>query len=273
MFRETPKSYKDSGKILLTFGKSLSNWKSALQTKTVVQKGEQNHINKDASYGFELLPDKVKTLQSISRDVGRELCTIWHSAENKDISYTCFTNIKCQKPVRTWGRIHCEKNSNSQSTIYLKGCTASFEQKDSSVERIENQTELNLSKIPNYSLYPGQILAIEATNPTGNTLVVSQIFDGHLLKRTQKNPLKQTLRLAVASGPFSTLDNLHCDPLWDLVEKVVEDEPNVLILGGPFIESSHPQLKQYKTMTFQEHFAAIITKLMDKLEGYSHLHK
>ena len=43
-------------------------------------------------------------------------------------------------------------------------------------------------------------------------------------------------------GPFTTADNLSYQPLEDLLRIALKSKPDVLILVGPFVDISHPQL-------------------------------
>jgi len=46
----------------------------------------------------------------------------------------------------------------------------------------------------------------------------------------------------IAAGPFTTTDSLNYEPLEDLLGRVLKEKPDVCILVGPFVDSSHPIL-------------------------------
>ncbi len=46
----------------------------------------------------------------------------------------------------------------------------------------------------------------------------------------------------VAAGPFTTIDDLTYQPLFDLLSDVQSLHPDVLILIGPFLDVDHPHL-------------------------------
>lgn len=50
---------------------------------------------------------------------------------------------------------------------------------------------LKLSSVPSYALFPGQIVAVEGTNPTGGSLVAQRIFTDAPLPMPSE-PLKLT---------------------------------------------------------------------------------
>lgn len=69
-------------------------------------------------------------------------------------------------------------------------------------------------------------------NPEGNIFVAEKICPFQLPKQPEINflPNVDTVSAIVASGPFTTSDNLDYQPLIDLIEYTVEHEPDVLIL-------------------------------------------
>lgn len=48
--------------------------------------------------------------------------------------------------------------------------------------------------------------------------------------------------MSVAAGPFTTSDSLLYEPLADLMRTVQNDNPDLLILLGPFVDSKHEQI-------------------------------
>ena len=67
------------------------------------------------------------------------------------------------------GRICCDSNGKMNSkSVLLEGS------RDTSSGKT---IPLDLSQLSSYSLFPGQIVAAEGINSTGNVFVVSQIFE------------------------------------------------------------------------------------------------
>ncbi|KAI8919635.1 DNA polymerase alpha/epsilon subunit B-domain-containing protein [Entophlyctis helioformis] len=78
-------------------------------------------------------------------------------------------------------------------------------------------------------LFPGQIVGLVATNPSGRLLNVSSILYPPLPPRP--------VGIVVASGPYTLDDSLQYEPLESLVTDVIErDPPDVVILLGPFAD-------------------------------------
>lgn len=117
---------------------------------------------------------------------------------------------------------------------------------------------LNLSSVPNYSLFPGQIVMLEGVNPDGKCLHVKQFLQPqNSLMKIPKLPeaygqydqfVDGVLSVMIAAGPF-TLDTtvpakeLDYSPLDSLLASVVTKRPEVLILCGPFIDSENSAVR------------------------------
>jgi len=57
---------------------------------------------------------------------------------------------------------------------------------------------------------------------------------------------------------------MHYQPLWDLMERVASDEPQVLILIGPFLEYTHPEIQDNLIKdTHQELLEKILIRIME----------
>ena len=143
------------------------------------------------------------------------------------------------------GRVQCDSEGrlNSNSVI-LHGSLDS-----SSGASIP----VDLSQVANFSLFPGQVVALDCNNPTGTRLVASKVYDG-VVRSTAECQLQDnvTISVMVASGPFTTSDStslgnfilvLHIhlifvfqEPLEDVLKVVEEVKPNAAILIGPFVD-------------------------------------
>ena len=141
------------------------------------------------------------------------------------------------------GRICCDSNGklNSQSVI-LQGS-----QKFSS----GHQINLGLSELRQFGLFPGQIVAVEGVNSTGQKLVVNKFCIGVQLpfhspvenaEHASEEIKSEPFLMSVAAGPFTTSDSLLYEPLADLMQKVQNDKPDLLILLGPFVDTKHDQI-------------------------------
>lgn len=60
---------------------------------------------------------------------------------------------------------------------------------------------------------------------------------------TQDDAADDPVRVLVASGPFTPIENTLFLPFNDLLEVVRNDRPHVVILTGPFIDVEHSTFK------------------------------
>jgi len=162
-------------------------------------------------------------------------------------------NVPKQHKVLCMGRICNEAHEGrlNRASIRLEDTKA---QTNGSRIALDLQG-INSSK-QSYSLFPGQIVAVEGVNSSGRTMQASRLMDGaapptelmgaeelldyhHGAKGQDGNPLS----IVSMCGPFTTKDNLDYDPLLDAVVRMMEDKPDVVILCGPFVDVRHPLIK------------------------------
>lgn len=73
----------------------------------------------------------------------------------------------------------------------------------------------------------------------------------------------------MACGPFTPTDSLAYQPLLDLMEVVVREEPHLLLLTGPLLDAEHPAVKNEPLAeTFQDVFDRLLDQIMTPLHGY-----
>lgn len=108
---------------------------------------------------------------------------------------------------------------------------------------IGQRIPLDLSKLQEYSLFPGQIVGFKGRNPTGRTFVVHEILPlpelgapVSSLPELKAFP-EQGMKVFIAAGPFSNHHTLNFQKLEALVERInTEIQPQVAILFGPFLD-------------------------------------
>ncbi|XP_039909586.1 DNA polymerase alpha subunit B, partial [Hirundo rustica] len=152
------------------------------------------------------------------------------------------TSLPAQEPVTVLGHIACDGNGKlNASSVLLVG------------DREHSggaQVPLDLSELPEYSLFPGQVVALEGTNSTGRRLVVSRLYEGVPLPfHTPTEPMAEQRMVLVACGPFTPSDSVAFEPLSDLLEVVARDRPDVCILFGPFLDAKHEQVESCQLLS------------------------
>ncbi|KAJ3330232.1 DNA-directed DNA polymerase alpha subunit pol12 [Blyttiomyces sp. JEL0837] len=108
-----------------------------------------------------------------------------------------------------------------------------------------------------FALFPGQVVGIEGTNPTGHLVFVTRVIMPPELPRVVTPPsllvdfypeTKETVdedgnmrpwNMVVAAGPFTMDDNVEYEPLDAFIEVVRKEKPEVVILIGPFVDETH----------------------------------
>jgi len=122
---------------------------------------------------------------------------------------------------------------------------------------------VDLSQVPSYSLFPGQIVAMEATNPNGSRLVAHKIHPGKVcgpVEETSELLKGTTVSILAACGPFSTSDSTSLEPLDDLLKVVKEEKPSVTILIGPFLDIRNPLVAE-SNVTFEAQWVQVLEKI------------
>uniref|UniRef100_A0A915EXH0 DNA polymerase alpha subunit B n=1 Tax=Echinococcus canadensis TaxID=519352 RepID=A0A915EXH0_9CEST len=108
-----------------------------------------------------------------------------------------------------------------------------------------------------YSLYIGQPVVFRATNVNGRSLTAFEFYQPKILPLFDvEGETCSGLHLAVACGPFTTNTSHDISPLLALLKSIKEHQPHVLILLGPFVDSSHPLIGDYCDSTFDELYQA-----------------
>lgn len=120
---------------------------------------------------------------------------------------------------------------------------------------------LNVSKLPGYQIFPGQIVALKGINSSGSEFIVQEILEVPLLPNAASAPAtieahRERLRggpdamesddepaplnVLFGSGPYTTDDNLDFEPLHALCSQAADTCVDALVLCGPFIDIDHP---------------------------------
>ena len=119
---------------------------------------------------------------------------------------------------------------------------------------------LKLDSIQSYEVFPGKIVALRGVNASGEYFSVKEIISVPLLPPaaslpntldelnarlgvdTDESGDNTPLNIMVASGPYTTDDNLAFEPLQTICDKASSSYTDALILTGPFLDLEHPLL-------------------------------
>ncbi|CAH2354436.1 DNA polymerase alpha subunit B [[Candida] railenensis] len=155
--------------------------------------------------------------------------------------------------------IHCCGRVVPDSPIYdsnhILNATALFLE-TSRFGGIGQRVPLDLSNIDAYSLFPGQIVCLKGTNPTGRSFIVEEIVDIPELgaavssKQELNSYLELTepskgLKVMYVAGPFSNSHKLDYKKFDKLVDRInTEVKPHVVVLFGPFVDITNDSVSR-----------------------------
>ncbi|TYJ98951.1 DNA polymerase alpha subunit B [Cucumis melo var. makuwa] len=175
--------------------------------------------------------------------------------------------VASQRSMFAVGMIYCDGEGHlNDKSILLQSSIA-----HSGGQRVR----LELQNLSQFSIFPGQVVGIEGHNPSGHCLIASKFVDSFPLSATidpilppakkialnhDVQPINQSstpseLSMIIASGPYTTTDNLLFEPLTELLAYAKRKVPQLLILLGPFVDSEHSDIKRGTVeMSFEEIF-------------------
>ncbi|XP_071788610.1 DNA polymerase alpha subunit B-like [Asterias amurensis] len=231
-----------------------TTWKGTnAATCSVEYYDPEGTLKQNYKYMFQKFTDKASILNEMIESMGQQI------QDKYNIESFSHLALPIQEPVTVVGRVCCDTSSgrlNSQSVI-LEGSVETSAGK---------QVMLNLSEIKEYSLFPGQIIAMDGINSKGIKLVASKIYESVPLPlcESEDNSLLDygSLHVMVAGGPYTTADTLSYEPMSDLVRVLLQDTPDVCILFGPFVDANHAEIKDY-AQDPEDLFKKQMTKLVE----------
>lgn len=200
------------------------------------------------------LSDKVTYLENRINDFAERIATAEKLPNGMDDIHP--VSRASQEQVLCVGRICCDSEGklNDQS-VMLEGSM-----KLSNGARVK----LELSKLSAFSFFPGQCVAVRGRNPSGHCLVAEEVIANAPKPMTTTSALEirgtdsasQTFHMMVATGPYTTTEDMSFDPLDALLKEAEERKPDLLLLVGPFVDAMDPQLANGDLgMTFDALFA------------------
>mmetsp|Transcript_8707 Transcript_8707/g.20850 ORF Transcript_8707/g.20850 Transcript_8707/m.20850 type:complete len:644 (-) Transcript_8707:254-2185(-) len=221
------------------------------QALCTVTSGDDNLLE-PYRHMFTTLEDRASALEAKLNDLGEKIIE-QHGIGSGDngIAPLVEVNVPGHDKGCYVGRICNEAHQGkmNQTSVVIEGSSSSCGGARITVDL----RTLKSKKIP-YSLFPGQIVAIEGMNPTGRSIVAHRICEGaaHGCNKSTIKDLRHyhyekqdgsEAKVLTACGPFSTSDNLEYQPFVDLMHVIMEQSPDVVILTGPFVDMRHDAIK------------------------------
>ncbi|XP_077388690.1 DNA polymerase alpha subunit B [Festucalex cinctus] len=244
------------GEVVVSFGAVQgTRWSGRKASGAGVQlellEGPDDSLRCSYKYMFQRLRDIRNVLAEKIEELGEGLRSHFNIEEFSPVS------LPAQDCVSVLGQVCCDSNGklNAQSVLLEAG-----------PEQGGQQVRVDLSELQEYSLFPGQVVAMEGMNTTGGKLVVSKLYEGIPLPfytpEGKMEPDEEPVNVLVACGPYTPSDSLNFEPLLDLIHVIGRDRPDVCILLGPFVDSKHEQIEKSQVT---EPFEAIFLRCIESI--------
>ncbi|KAG0455006.1 hypothetical protein HPP92_024298 [Vanilla planifolia] len=196
---------------------------------------------------FDRIEDQFNLLESCIEKHSKEFATSGLYGEPTDAT------LASQKNIFAVGMICCDGEGRlNEKSIMLQG----------SVEHSGGQrVRIDVQKLHQFSLFPGQVVGLEGHNPSGHCLMASRVVENMLLAPDSSLPsakkqaidheqksspisASKVVSMVIAAGPFSTTDNMLFEPFKELLAYATRKQPQLLILMGPFLDTEHPEIRK-----------------------------
>ncbi|XP_078466210.1 DNA polymerase alpha subunit B [Lampetra planeri] len=254
-------SRKNPGELVVTFGSEPSGTSGRAPVRVhVFSRPGGEPLSQTYLHMFQKLHDVREVFNQQIEDLGQQLQAHYNVEE-----LTSVTN-SVQSTVTVLGRICCDCNGklNAKSVLFQGDLDISA----------GLATPLDLSEIPEFSLFPGQVAMLDGLNPTGKKFVASKLYEAVPLPfycpepEEEENISDGSVTMLVACGPFSTSDSINYEPLCDLITVINHERPQVCLLMGPFVDAKHEHVEKCQLKeTFAELFANTIRLLVERTQS------
>lgn len=247
------------GQVVTDFNPTLPHRSAFVPSKSLygchgaVSSNEYNNVTQRYRYMFTTLEERAYALDSILSRMQEDMAT-QHNIEIHPVG------VPSQDLVWVCGRV-CNEASDgklNKTAIMLEG---------SRIASGGRRIQVDLSEMPQFSFFPGQIVCLQGICASGRKIIVKNFIPG-IPRPLPKTPPKQLLEwhhstyfqngqplsVVVVSGPYTTSNNLEYEPLMELLEMVVQSKPDLCVFCGPFVDITQPLLSTPDVMlsTFDE---------------------
>lgn len=252
---------------MCTFG----NFTSAASTLT--KSTEKISINLANLFGTQWIDEKVKYMTASMNDGQYVTERIYQLGT--EYTRKMLVDEKRTDPNDRISLSHCDELTQDEvktlGKIFIGGRADQLNQKSCTfIGFDENKlrvVQLDMTRMkPPVQIFPGQICVLGGTNPRGKSFTVSEIHAERILENCAYplSRLTEPLSFVIASGPYTSDDNLSFEYLDKLIENCQNNKPDVLILTGAFFNAKSQLIFDLATEV-DEHFRKMINSISEKL--------
>jgi DNA polymerase alpha subunit B len=215
-------------------------------------------IGEQSKYLTTSISDDGQLITERIFQIGSEICKKI-SKDPDEVQALSHCDEISQENVKCLGKI---LNSRSDK-LNQKSCV--FVSFDENKLRI---VQLDVSRLtPSVQIFPGQVCVIGGNNPRGKMFYVTELYSERILENypfPSQRDLTEPISIVIASGPFTSGENLLFEHLDKLIENCQNNKPNILILTGTFFNAKTKLIFDLAA-EIDEHFTKMLESVSERL--------
>jgi len=229
------------------------DWTKAVKAKVVLP---ADRLDKPYKFMYERLRDRAAVLDETMCKVGERLVL----GLGRQMEALMDPTSTMTEAGLVMGRIQCDGEGRLNSNCVLLQGT--MDTSDGAVLPVD------LSQLPAFSLFPGQVVAMDCTNPNGSRLVAHTLHPAKVTSPVEVTGLEvgELLSVIVACGPFTTSDSCDQEPLDDFLTILKDEKPSLAILLGPFVDARNVHIAE-SDQNFDAQWQNMVTKILEATAG------
>ncbi|EDV23732.1 uncharacterized protein TRIADDRAFT_57222 [Trichoplax adhaerens] len=238
------------------------NWKGHGIKTNVTAADPDQCLDEGYRYMFQKISERIEALRHQVSLVAEPL------QEQHGIQELGYVDVPSQDGTTVIGRIGCDSNGRlNAASLVIAGYNPN--------RVCRSATPLNVKELSHFSFFPGQVVVLDGKNPSGNAFIASKLYQGIALP-FNKIPLEKAksyypsddspMNILVACGPFTTADNLLYEPLSDLLKVILNQQPDIAILCGPFVDAKQELIKQGEiNISYEDLFIKRLSEIIENV--------
>ncbi|XP_014294792.1 DNA polymerase alpha subunit B [Halyomorpha halys] len=247
--KEKRESNIPSGQVLLSCGKSSNEWKSNSYCPDV------NLFYKIDKNVWKYMYDVLYDIWNLNEDFCEEIANTIVST-NELADPTQF-EVSSDDNSLFVGRVSTEEARINSQKVEVQGIGPSC----------KGKIEVDMSQIPDFSLFPGQVLAFKGFRE-GKKIIATQLFLSASGPSPEPPKVTNILQIVFAAGPFAGSDLQSCEVFNSIIKYLQEHKPNFFFLIGPILDMTNQQLNISDfAETFENYHQRVLNQISNSLAG------